>query len=174
MSTAIRMEQWAALAPLTAQERESVSKLATALSEASAASFSQASRVFEEQQGQGQGSRFTTATATGREDTGPTLEGSSMLDQGKPPQALLPDLTTTSSTGPPQPQPASSTTKAEPTPPPPSQTAAITALSDFQRTLDEQVLNEHVLRANVNLAELRAGVRSIETESFETGGGAAV
>ncbi|KAE8220024.1 hypothetical protein CF319_g6394 [Tilletia indica] len=168
MSTAIRMEQWAALAPLTAQERESVSKLATALSEASAASFSQASRVFEEQ-----GSRFTTATGRGRDDTGPNLEGSSMVDQGKPPQALPPDVTTTSSTGPKPPQPASST-KAEPTPPPPSQTAAITALSDFQRTLDEQVLNEHVLRANVNLAELRAGVRSIETESFETGGGAAV
>ncbi|KAE8212580.1 hypothetical protein CF327_g3799 [Tilletia walkeri] len=163
------MEQWAALAPLTAQERESVSKLATALSEASAASFSQASRVFEEQQGQG--SRFSIAT--GREDTGPTLEGSSMVEQGKLPQALLPDLTTTASTGPQQPA-STTSTKAEPTPPPPSQTAAITALSDFQRTLDEQVLNEHVLRANVNLAELRAGVRSIETESFETGGGAAV
>ncbi|CAD6944177.1 unnamed protein product [Tilletia caries] len=150
----MRMEQWAALAPLTTQERDSVSGLASALSEANAAFFSHASHSLESQgddvaqQKQQQSAVLPTSTSPGQRATqaqpspGPSSAILSTNDDAKPTKA-----------------PQESTTALQA-----SQAEAIEALSKFQRTLDEEVLNEHVLRANVNLAELRAGARSVENE----------
>ncbi|KAL9938858.1 hypothetical protein V8E36_002577 [Tilletia maclaganii] len=185
-STTIRMEQWAELAPLTSQERDSVSRLAGALSEAAAASL-----VY----------RPSLPSSSAADPTASAVPSTPALPPPPPPAAsssssLGPESTSASAAAPAGTLLPSSSPSPTPTPatqphlpdftswlhPMPttstttqgrslqaSQTAAIEALHALLRSLEGQILDEHLVRANVNVAELRAGVRSVEETLEELG-----
>ncbi|KAK0557554.1 hypothetical protein OC846_000342 [Tilletia horrida] len=127
----MRMEEWSALAPLTAQERDSISKLASALSQASTASLSNFDHLKDSKQ---------PVPDAENDRTGDDKAESRIED-------LLPSHGTGSG-GP----PSSATHAAK----------AIEALTELHRILDKDILDQHLLRANINLSELRAGVRLVE------------